>query len=265
MLFHRPLPAPLLGNRVVLLRIVIVWERESLATMREEIVSIGTIAAKSRPWVIALAFGLLIGLATSSRVEAAPGPPDGLDVSEMNVDADGNIAVHEQGVADVNVTNGSLTAEVAFPASQTVDGTVTATQGGDWTVAGNVTAAQSGDWTVGISGTPTVNVANLPSSNSLAGDSVRTTIELGGVGNPASVSLFVAADEVLTDLIASSSSRCTTTLLGAGGEVIFTRGNQVSLSLNSGMQGPLQILLRPSGSAGDSCLAEAFWTGYSAS
>jgi hypothetical protein len=51
-------------------------------------------------------------------------------VAEQNVDGSGNVKVHEQGTANVNVTNGSLA------------------------------AAQSGTWNVGLSGTPGVTSAD---------------------------------------------------------------------------------------------------------
>ncbi len=60
---------------------------------------------------IALGFALRGG---AFEAEAKP-PPEVQPVEEQNVDGSGYIAVHEQGVADVNVTNASL------PVSGTVD------------------------------------------------------------------------------------------------------------------------------------------------
>ena len=50
-------------------------------------------------------------LGTVSPVDAA-GPEDGLETTELNVDADGFIAVHEQGVADVNIVGGDSTVSI---------------------------------------------------------------------------------------------------------------------------------------------------------
>jgi len=76
-----------------------------------------------------------------------------LKVAETNTDANGNLAVHEQGTASVKVTN---TASSPLP------------------VAGQV----------GISGTPSVNVANFPTAPDAAATKVigsgHTTIGTGG-------------------------------------------------------------------------------------
>lgn len=55
-----------------------------------------------------LALGVVLGLGLNSTVfeaEAKPPPPGPQAVEEQNVDASGFIAVHEQGVADVNVVS----------------------------------------------------------------------------------------------------------------------------------------------------------------
>jgi hypothetical protein len=70
--------------------------------------------------VVLLALGIVLGLALRDTVfvaEAKPPEPEPQiqPVEEQNVDASGHIAVHEQGVADVNVTNASL------PVSGTVE------------------------------------------------------------------------------------------------------------------------------------------------
>jgi hypothetical protein len=120
-------------------------------------------------WVAVLAAGMLAGSALMGTAGAAPaGPPDGLDVREQNVDenVDGAIRVHEQGIADVLVTNASLDANVTFPDSQTVDGTVGATQDGLWSVGVNnfpTTQEVSGAVEATITGTPDVNVVSMPS------------------------------------------------------------------------------------------------------
>lgn len=87
--------------------------------------------------VVLLALGIVLGLALRDTVfvaEAKPPEPEPQiqPVEEQNVDANGYIAVHEQRVADVNVTNASL------PVSGTVE-------------VGNVPAVQD------------VNVVSMPS------------------------------------------------------------------------------------------------------
>ncbi len=67
--------------------------------------------------VFALVVGIAIGFALTATVfeaEAKP-PPEVQPVEEQNLDGSGFIAVHEQGTADVNVTNAAL------PVSGTVD------------------------------------------------------------------------------------------------------------------------------------------------
>jgi hypothetical protein len=66
--------------------------------------------------ILALAIVLALRAATS-----AAGPPGGLNVTEQNVDQSGSIRVHEQGTANVNVTNSSLPVTVQnAPAVQDV-------------------------------------------------------------------------------------------------------------------------------------------------
>jgi hypothetical protein len=135
-------------------------------------------------WVAVLAAGMLAGSALMGTAGAAPaGPPGGLEVREQNVDenVDDAIRVHEQGVADVNVTNGSFDVNVDFPTNQDVTVTNTTPLSVDvdnWPTTQDVSAAQDGLWnvgvdnfpetqevsgTVGISGTPDVNVVSMPS------------------------------------------------------------------------------------------------------
>ena len=68
----------------------------------------------------ATAFALIVGVAigftltaTVFEAEAKPPPPGPQPVEEQNLDASGFIAVHEQGVADVNVL--SLPSQVLGP------------------------------------------------------------------------------------------------------------------------------------------------------
>jgi hypothetical protein len=66
----------------------------------------------------------LLSTATAENPDPHPGAP--LPVREQNLDANGWIAVHEQGEADVNITNGSLQVSGAvsvsnFPAAQDVN------------------------------------------------------------------------------------------------------------------------------------------------
>jgi hypothetical protein len=75
--------------------------------------------------VTVLAITLLIG-SISMAEPKDPAPGVTLPTREMNVDADGNIMVHEQGVVDVNMTNSSteVTGSVEinnFPATQDVE------------------------------------------------------------------------------------------------------------------------------------------------
>src|SRR3972149_11413222 len=69
--------------------------------------------------VVALIAGMALGFVVSRGLDgaasAAPPPPSETKVREQNLDGSGLIRVHEQGTANVNVTNGSL------PVSGTVD------------------------------------------------------------------------------------------------------------------------------------------------
>ncbi|MBI1885186.1 MAG: hypothetical protein HYS09_02545 [Chloroflexi bacterium] len=114
----------------------------------------------------AFAYGQLVG-----QAGAAPPPPPETPVREQNLDGSGRIRVHEQGTADVNVTNASL------PVTGTLD-------------VGNLPSVQD------------VNVLTLPQAK---GKLIELgTIETGGgeVEFPAAdvsycrqISLFAAADE----------------------------------------------------------------------
>jgi hypothetical protein len=90
--------------------------------------------------VVLLALGIVLGLALRGTVfeaEAKPPSPGSQPVEEQNVDANGYIAVHEQGVADVNV--------VSMP-SASGGGCYT-----NWnadTCASGWTAVETGLWTV---------------------------------------------------------------------------------------------------------------------
>lgn len=61
--------------------------------------------------IVVIAVLALTILGTAKPLEAA-GPPDGLKTEELNVDVNGFIAVHEQGVADVNIVGGDSTVSV---------------------------------------------------------------------------------------------------------------------------------------------------------
>jgi len=65
--------------------------------------------------VVALASGLLGAFAYGELFGRAGAAPPATAVREQNLDASGRIQVHEQGTANVNVTNGSL------PVSGTLD------------------------------------------------------------------------------------------------------------------------------------------------
>lgn len=76
----------------------------------------------------AVAWALALGLAAGVSTDAMAGPPDPrpgatAPVREQNTDADGWIRVHEQGVADVNVTNDILDVNLTNDAIE-VNGTV---------------------------------------------------------------------------------------------------------------------------------------------
>ena len=90
----------------------------------------------------ALVAGITLGFVVSRGLDgSASAAPPTQAVEEQNLDAGGSIAVHEQGVADVNVTNPSL------PVSGTVD-------------VGNLPAVQD------------VNVISLPSQPAPVGRTV---------------------------------------------------------------------------------------------
>jgi hypothetical protein len=61
--------------------------------------------------ILVIAVLALTVLGTTKPLEAA-GPPDGLETEELNVDVNGFIAVHEQGVADVNIVGGDSTVSI---------------------------------------------------------------------------------------------------------------------------------------------------------
>jgi hypothetical protein len=99
-----------------------------------------------------IAASLAIVVGAGSHATAA-GPPGGLNVREQNVDGSGAIRVHEQGTANVNVTNSSLPVAVQnLPGIQDV----------------RVTNSP-----LGVNGT--VNVGNLPLD---ASGAVRVTAPL---------------------------------------------------------------------------------------
>jgi hypothetical protein len=54
-------------------------------------------------WVATLVIGVLVGAVTVGPLSATSGPPEGLEVREQNLDAEGNIKVHEQGVVPVEL------------------------------------------------------------------------------------------------------------------------------------------------------------------
>lgn len=62
-------------------------------------------------WVATLAIGVLVGAITVGPLSAASGPPEGLEVMEQNLDAEGNIKVHEQGVVPVELPSATHTGQ----------------------------------------------------------------------------------------------------------------------------------------------------------
>ncbi len=96
--------------------------------------------------VATLLVAAFAGAAWSSNPGTGTAP-----VREQNVDSNGAIRVHEQGTADVRVTNGSVPVSVGnFPETQQVAGTVN---------VGNLPNTQQ------VAGT--VNVGNLPSTQNV--------------------------------------------------------------------------------------------------
>lgn len=191
---------------------------------------------------------VVVALTIVLKVNAvdAAGPPEGLETTELNVDADGFIAVHEQGVADVNVTNATLSADVTFPASQTVDGTVS--------------AQQSGTWNVGITGNPTVNVGNLPSPSTPQMDSASEHVD------DTVLRRGVPSDVIVTDILASFENvvgECVFRIHGPGGVRYFGEtiedDETVVLNLTTGM-GPIERF--DLSCRGAEALATITWTGY---
>src|ERR1700739_4454853 len=128
------------------------------------------------------------------------------------LDGSGYLKVHEQGTADVNVTNSSIAVTGTFwQATQPVSGTVTANQGGTWNV--------------GITGTPVVTV-----SGSVAVTSTQLPSALDGSGNlkvavqgtvPVSGTFWQTTQPV-------SSTQLPTSLDSNGNFVVSEQANQIS-------------------------------------
>jgi hypothetical protein len=120
-------------------------------------------------WMLVFAVGLIAGTMLVQPVAATPPEPipaPDMPVVEQNLDADGYIAVHEQGTADVNVVGGSMT----------VGGTVSANQVGDWSVdVDNFPAVQPVSGTVSVGNFPTTQDVNV-TNGSLA---VSGTVQIG--------------------------------------------------------------------------------------
>jgi hypothetical protein len=96
------------------------------------------------------AMAIAVTLAYWSAAPAA-GPPGGLNVSEQNVDASGSIRVHEQGTANVNVTNSSLPVTVGnLPAEQNVHVTNSPLEVSGNVDVGNLPLDQSGNVKVAV-------------------------------------------------------------------------------------------------------------------
>jgi len=58
--------------------------------------------------IVGIALGFIVSRALDGSASAAPPPPADTKVREQNLDGSGLIRVHEQGTANVNVTNSSL-------------------------------------------------------------------------------------------------------------------------------------------------------------
>lgn len=70
-------------------------------------------------WVATLIAGIVVGSLMVGQVSAQTQRPRGLRVHEQNLDADGNIKVHEQGTVDVAITNSALDVTLDEPVEVT--------------------------------------------------------------------------------------------------------------------------------------------------
>lgn len=122
-----------------------------------------------------------------------------------------------------------------------------------------VQAQQSGLWSVDITGTPTVNVANLP-----GGTPVRDTLVMA-VSQPSAEST-VLADTVVTDFFGSTFGICVLEIRDtATGALLATHelpnGGWFSLNLTTGLQGPLTLRIEATGLPSVACSGNWTWTG----
>ena len=218
-------------------------------------------------WAAVILVTVLIGAVLVDRASAAPaGPPGGLEVTEQNVDGDGYIAVHEQGVADVNVTNGSLDVGVVFPEEQNVNvtnGSLTVNDG-----AGSISVDDNG---ASLTVDGTVNVANLPGA---ATPFIGSTGDLS-LGASGETEFTIPAGVVITDLVASISGngdRQCRIIVNQGepsfANRIFTDGQLqdeiIQINLTSGWPGPLTVELL-NFSSGGVCSFIVTYSGFSTS
>ena len=163
-------------------------------------------------WAATLVIGVFLGMILVGRLSAAA-PPDGISVTELNVDGNGDIAVHEQGVVpvtdndstlsvdddsgslSVDDSDGSLTVDDGAGSLSvddgngvlTVDGTVSVSE--PVTVDGTVNVAGGGFFAL-TEDAPSFTTTSRVGENvslSTAGLDRITTLSLYTINNPAGI------------------------------------------------------------------------------
>lgn len=233
-------------------------------------------------WILTVLAGVVVGALIVGQADAAPGPPGGLNVEEQNVDGDGNIKVHEQGVVPVTDNNGSLSVDDSggvlsvddAGSSLTVDDSAGAlsVDDGDASLSvddgGTTFSVDDGGSTLTVDGI--VNIGNLPESLALFSFSGEFNIEIGVDTNPQTLS--VPSTVRLTDVIArfdgQNGGDCRFAIVKDG--VLLFSGSgyddeNLFINLTTGISGPLELVYGAAGTPGQRCLGSVAWTGTSTS
>lgn len=208
---------------------------------------------------------VLIGAVLVDRASAA-GPPGGLDVNEQNLDGSGYIAVHEQGVADVNVTNASLDVAVEFPALQDVNVT-----NGSLAVDDGAGALSVDDNGGSLTVDGEVTVTNLPTSAaSFFGNT--GLLQINDLTDPIQ---RTTPDGTITDIVVSigsnGSPRCYFEI-SSGDRTDFANRlfsktvldqDTILINLTNGWPGPLTLYFANNTSSASTCSFQVTYTGFS--
>ena len=141
-------------------------------------------------WATTLITGTVIGVVSVNNLSAAPaGPPGGLDVSEQNLDGNGYIRVHEQGVVPVTDNGGALSVD-DNGGSLSVDDF-----GGALSVDDNGTSLSVDDGGGVLTVDGTVNVAQPVTVNGTVSVVEPVTVDgLVGIDGPVEVSGSVSVE-----------------------------------------------------------------------